>query len=320
MEEMRFGGRTSTKALAKHRAPTLQERIKHVHAVGARKYNIGQERGGGAQEENGFQLEPKSCVVIDRAGKEEFTCPICLDLLIEPLKLPTCKHILCKRCCTEMIRRNDNQHVKRSCPLCRTVIKKSFDPKSAQIDEDFREKVMKAFPSESKDLRLQVEEGEKYRLPKLCVLYGNTHQRLKTPIKNKRGKKLWECWYTFVKFVHADAPEKRIRNTEFVKKVTFNFVKHYRSCYGVRRVMGKTAHGHFGAGGIGWGFFDYEINIEFIPELKIPPVSFVPELCFENGGITHELELDIDAAQAYLIGLVDRKTLVAHDKRAKGAK
>ena len=54
MEEMRFGGRTSTKALAKHRAPTLQERIKHVHAVGARKYNIGQERGGGLRKKMDF--------------------------------------------------------------------------------------------------------------------------------------------------------------------------------------------------------------------------------------------------------------------------
>ena len=313
-----IGSRTSTNAQAKHRVPSLQQRINHVRDIRTRKYNFKQEKGNEKQTENGVQLEPKPHIDIDRSGKEEFTCPICLDLLIEPLKLPTCKHIFCKRCCTKMVRLSDNQHVKRSCPLCRTIIKKSFDPKKAQIDEDFREKVVDAFPSESKNLRLKIEEVQKYRLPKLCVLYGNTHQRLKNPRKSKRGKNLWESWCTFVKFVHTDAPENRIRNTEFVKKVTFNFVKHYRSCYGVRRVRGKTAHGHFGAGGVGWGYFDYEINIEFIPELKMPPIVFVPELCFENGGITHELELDIDAEQAYLIGLVDKKTLVAHDKRLKG--
>ena len=89
-------------------------------------------------------------------------------------------------------------------------------------------------------------------------------------------------------------------------------MKHYRSVFGVRNIRGKTSYGFFGAQGVGWGYFDYEIRIEFAKELNIRPLVFVPELCFENGGITHSVEIDLTAEQAFLMGLFDKAKFLQH--------
>ena len=57
--------------------------------------------------------EPASAVVL-----EDYNCPICLDLLLEPV-VGACGHEFCKECYTRWLARS---RAYPSCPLCRKVL------------------------------------------------------------------------------------------------------------------------------------------------------------------------------------------------------
>lgn len=48
---------------------------------------------------------------------EEFSCPLCFEILEEPKSLPNCAHNFCKMCIHQMLIRNNNSDI--SCPVCR---------------------------------------------------------------------------------------------------------------------------------------------------------------------------------------------------------
>lgn len=52
----------------------------------------------------------------EEASPEDFQCPICLQLLIEPVVMP-CHHELCKLCFTQNV-----QEANLQCPICRMRI------------------------------------------------------------------------------------------------------------------------------------------------------------------------------------------------------
>lgn len=54
---------------------------------------------------------------VKQALEEEITCPLCLDILQEPKKLP-CDHVFCKECLEKLANRSLNASI--SCPECRT--------------------------------------------------------------------------------------------------------------------------------------------------------------------------------------------------------
>uniref|UniRef100_A0A8C6QYL6 Uncharacterized protein n=1 Tax=Nannospalax galili TaxID=1026970 RepID=A0A8C6QYL6_NANGA len=51
--------------------------------------------------------------------KEEVTCPICLELLTEPVSVQDCGHTFCRDCITLNYRTTKDQQGKGTCPLCR---------------------------------------------------------------------------------------------------------------------------------------------------------------------------------------------------------
>ena len=57
--------------------------------------------------------EPASAIVL-----EDYNCPICLDLLLEPV-VGACGHEFCKDCYTRWLARS---RAYPSCPLCRKVL------------------------------------------------------------------------------------------------------------------------------------------------------------------------------------------------------
>nr|Q5C8U4.1 RecName: Full=Tripartite motif-containing protein 5; AltName: Full=RING-type E3 ubiquitin transferase TRIM5; AltName: Full=TRIM5alpha [Chlorocebus pygerythrus]AAW72440.1 TRIM5 alpha [Chlorocebus pygerythrus pygerythrus] len=84
--------------------------------------------------------------------KEEVTCPICLELLTEPLSLP-CGHSLCQACITANHKESMlYKEEERSCPVCRI----SYQPENIQPNRHVANIVEKL-----REVKLSPEEGQK---------------------------------------------------------------------------------------------------------------------------------------------------------------
>ncbi|XP_059564688.1 tripartite motif-containing protein 5-like isoform X4 [Myotis daubentonii] len=96
--------------------------------------------------------------------KEEVTCPICLELLTEPMSLD-CGHTFCQACITANNRGSMIGQGKSSCPVCRiTYQPENLRPNRhvANIVEALRE--VKLSPQEEQKRDLCVDHGEKLLL------------------------------------------------------------------------------------------------------------------------------------------------------------
>nr|ALB36910.1 tripartite motif-containing 5 transcript variant alpha [Cercopithecus neglectus] len=84
--------------------------------------------------------------------KEEVTCPICLELLTEPLSLP-CGHSFCQACITANQKKSMlYKEGERSCPVCRI----SYQPENVQPNRHVANIVEKL-----REVKLSPEEGQK---------------------------------------------------------------------------------------------------------------------------------------------------------------
>nr|Q5D7I3.1 RecName: Full=Tripartite motif-containing protein 5; AltName: Full=RING-type E3 ubiquitin transferase TRIM5; AltName: Full=TRIM5alpha [Erythrocebus patas]AAV91985.1 TRIM5alpha [Erythrocebus patas] len=84
--------------------------------------------------------------------KEEVTCPICLELLTEPLSLP-CGHSFCQACITANHKKSMlYKEEERSCPVCRI----SYQPENIQPNRHVANIVEKL-----REVKLSPEEGQK---------------------------------------------------------------------------------------------------------------------------------------------------------------
>ena len=137
---------------------------------------------------------------------EEYSCPICYELLLEPLRLPQCHHVLCRSCCVKMLR---NKPTSRTCPICRGEIPKTYDAENADIDNDLKANAQLYFPFESTKLSIQNKLEKRFKLPTLVVEYGNTHMHLKKGTKSTFSKRvLNESWNAFVTFYSSENRKK----------------------------------------------------------------------------------------------------------------
>ena len=97
--------------------------------------------------------------------KEEVTCPICLELLTEPLSLD-CGHTFCKACITANSKKSMvSEEGESSCPVCRIRYQPgNLRPNRhvANIVEMLRE--VKWSPEEEQNTDLCVRHGEKLLL------------------------------------------------------------------------------------------------------------------------------------------------------------
>ena len=62
---------------------------------------------------------------------EDFNCPVCFELMEEPIKLNTCNHIFCKRC---IVREAD---IRKACPLDRVPL----DQEKMEEDQQLKQKI-----------------------------------------------------------------------------------------------------------------------------------------------------------------------------------
>lgn len=76
------------------------------------------------------------------------TCPICLEILVEPVVLP-CKHELCLPCFSGMTDKTNFL-----CPMCRMRIStwsRTASNKNTLVNKERWDQIQKAFPNEIKD-------------------------------------------------------------------------------------------------------------------------------------------------------------------------
>ncbi|XP_043108913.1 tripartite motif-containing protein 16-like [Puntigrus tetrazona] len=115
-------------------------------------------------------------------AQDQFSCPICLDLLKDPVTIP-CGHSYCMNCITDFWNQDDQKGV-YSCPECR----QTFSPRPAlnknvmlaeMVEKLKKIKVQTACPDPSYagpgDVECNVCTGRKYKAVKSCLLCLNSY-------------------------------------------------------------------------------------------------------------------------------------------------
>ncbi|XP_073678608.1 E3 ubiquitin/ISG15 ligase TRIM25-like [Garra rufa] len=115
-------------------------------------------------------------------SEEQFICPLCLDLLNDPVTIP-CGHSYCMSCVTDCWDREDQKRV-YSCPQCR----QTFSPRPtlgkntmlAEVVETLKKTKLQALvPAGPGDVECDICTGRKHKAVKSCLVclesYCQTH-------------------------------------------------------------------------------------------------------------------------------------------------
>uniref|UniRef100_A0A672NP79 FinTRIM family, member 93 n=1 Tax=Sinocyclocheilus grahami TaxID=75366 RepID=A0A672NP79_SINGR len=130
---------------------------------------------------------------------EQFSCPVCLDLLKDPVTIQ-CGHSYCKSCITGCWDQEDQMRV-YSCPQCR----QTFSPRPAlfknvvfaEMLEKLKTKVQSAVPAGAGDVQCDVCTGRKYKAVKSCLVclnsYCQTHFERHEEFNSRKPHKVIEA-------------------------------------------------------------------------------------------------------------------------------
>ncbi len=113
-----------------------------------------------------------------RVFQEELLCPVCQDLLKDPVTIP-CGHSYCESCITVCWDQEDQMRV-YSCSQC----KQTFSPRPAlarstmlaQVVEKLKKRKRPAdYDAEAGDVKCDVCTGRKYKAAKFCLMCLNSY-------------------------------------------------------------------------------------------------------------------------------------------------
>ncbi len=135
-----------------------------------------------------------------RFSQDEFLCPVCLDLLKDPVTIQ-CGHSYCKSCITDCWDQEDEKRV-YSCPQCR----QTFSPRPilgkntmlAEVVEKLKKtKLQSAVPAGAGDVQCDVCTGRKYKAVKSCLVclesYCQTHFERHEEFHSRKPHKVTEA-------------------------------------------------------------------------------------------------------------------------------
>ncbi len=113
-----------------------------------------------------------------RFSQDEFLCPVCLDLLKDPVTIQ-CGHSYCKSCITDCWDQEDEKRV-YSCPQCRqTFSTRPILGKNtilAEMVEKLKQtKLQSVVPAGAGDVQCDVCTGRKYKAVKSCLVCLNSY-------------------------------------------------------------------------------------------------------------------------------------------------
>ncbi len=133
-----------------------------------------------------------------RFSQDEFLCPVCLDLLKDPVTIQ-CGHSYFKSCITDCWDQEDEKGV-YSCPQCR----QTFSPRPAlgkntilaEMVEKLKTKLQSA-PAGAGDVQCDVSTGRKYKAVKSCLVclesYCQTHFECHEEFHSRKPHKVTEA-------------------------------------------------------------------------------------------------------------------------------
>ncbi|KAF4117004.1 tripartite motif-containing protein 16-like [Onychostoma macrolepis] len=113
-----------------------------------------------------------------RFSQDEFLCPVCLDLLKDPVTIQ-CGHSYCKSCITDCWDQEDEKRV-YSCPQCR----QTFSPRPAlfknvvfaeMLEKLKKTKLQSVVPAGAGDVQCDVCTGRKHKAIKSCLVCLNSY-------------------------------------------------------------------------------------------------------------------------------------------------
>ncbi|KAI2652575.1 E3 ubiquitin/ISG15 ligase TRIM25 [Labeo rohita] len=112
-----------------------------------------------------------------RFSKDHFTCPVCLDLLKDPVAIP-CGHSYCKSCIKTFWNQEDKKRV-YSCPECRQTFKpRPALNKNIMLAEEVKKlrktELQTDVPAGPGDVECDVCTGRKHKAVKFCLVCLNS--------------------------------------------------------------------------------------------------------------------------------------------------
>lgn len=214
----------------------------------------------------------------------EVSCPLCLDLLHEPVSTP-CHHAFCRSCIARVL---STGHT--SCPLCRRDLT-GYDADTAAIDATLVSVVAGSIPPELVTRRAMEMRS------RLEILVGNLYEDV--PSRGRNSNK-WTMYIALRSFSSQQM-------ATLIEKVVYKLHPTFRPSVVVAHPP------HFGICRLGWGTFKVECEIHWNRQLGIPPLDVDHYLSFVEGGGRSSANLDVDPELlARVIGYGDEASSTRH--------
>ena len=204
---------------------------------------------------------------------DEWQCPICLCLMLEPAILQ-CSHRFCLSCIEDLLNSSANEDDQK-CPMCRERVPINYSP---HIDRPLQEIINSNFPKEFIEKTLFVNRmklsNNRKKIKKLKFQFGNSHHQ-----STDKNNKSVHTWTVFFKLPN-DEIQKYVEKVEFVL---------HPSYFKPNEIVVKEAP--FSVTREGWGVFNVPIKIFWKKWLQQEPTILQHYLSFFGFGETKTYSL-----------------------------